>query len=88
MKKSRFSPKQIVTILKEFDGGKSAAEVCRDHGISQPTLYNWRKKYGGMNGEELKRLKDLEAENHRLMQMYTEHALDYEFAKQVIARKL
>jgi putative transposase len=88
MKKSRFTPKQIVAILKEFDGGKTAVEICRDHGISQPTLYNWRKKYGGMNGEELKRLKDLEAENQRLKKMYSELALDHELAKEIIAKKL
>lgn len=88
MKKSRFKPKQIETILKELDGCKLAVEVCRDHGISQPTLCNWRKKYIGMNGEELKRLKDLEAVNHRLKQMYTERAVDCELAKEVIAKKL
>lgn len=88
MKKSRFSPTQIAGILKEFEGGKTAQELCRSHGISQGTLYNWRKRYGGMEASELKRLKDLEAENAKLKRMYAELALDHEMAKEVIAKKL
>lgn len=88
MKKSRFSPQQIVSILKEHDSGKTANELCRLHGISQPTFYNWKKKYGGMEASELKRIKELEQENQRLKRMYAELALDHEFAKEVIAKKL
>ncbi|MBP6311273.1 MAG: transposase [Flavobacteriales bacterium] len=61
MKKSRYTPQQIVSILKEHEGGKAAVEVCRDRGLSQQTLYTWRKRYGGMDASELKRLKELEA---------------------------
>jgi putative transposase len=88
MKKSRFSPHQIVSILKEHDSGKTASELCRSYGISQPTFYNWKKKYGGMEASELKRIKELEQENQRLKRMYAELALDHEFAKEVIAKKL
>lgn len=88
MNKSRFSPNQIVKILSEFEHGKSAAEVCRDHGISQPTLYNWKKRYGGMEASDLKRLKELEEENQKLKRMYAELALDHEMAKEIIAKKL
>lgn len=88
MKKSRFSPTQIVGILKEHDHGKSAIEVCRLHGISQATLYNWKKKYGGMEAMELKRIKVLEQENQRLKRMYAELALDHQMAKEIIAKKL
>lgn len=88
MKKSKFTPNQIVKILKEFEGGSSAIEVCRNHGISQPTLYSWRKKYGGMNATELKKLKSLEEENQRLKRMYAELALDHQMAKEIIEKKL
>jgi len=88
MKKSRFTPKQIVAILKEFTEGKKAIEICRERGISEPTLYNWRKKYGGMDASELRRLKELEEENTRLKKMYAELSLDHELAKEIIAKKL
>jgi len=88
MKKSKFSPNQIVRILNEFDQGKTAVEVCRDHGISQATLYNWKKKYGGMEASDLKRLKALEEENRKLKRMYAELALDHEMAKEIISKKL
>ncbi len=88
MKKSRFTPKQIVAILKEFSEGKKAIEICRERGISEPTIYNWRKKYGGMDASELKRLNELQEENTRLKKMYAELSLDHELAKEIIAKKL
>jgi len=88
MKKSRFSSSQIVKILKEFEDGKPIQEVCRAYGISQGTLYNWRKRYGGMEASELKRIKELEAENAKLKRMYAELALDHELAKEIISKKL
>ena len=57
MKKSRFTETQIVEILRMQEKGLSVADICRDHGISQPTFYNWQRKYGGMEANELKRLK-------------------------------
>lgn len=88
MKKSRFKPQQIAKILKEFEEGKTAAEIGREYGISQATFYKWRNLYGGMSASELKRLKELEAENHRLKHMYTELALDLKLAKEIIEKKL
>jgi len=88
MKKSKFTPNQIVRILNEYESGKTASEVCRDHGISQPTLYSWKKKYGGMEASDLKKLKALEEENQKLKRMYAELALDHQMAKQIIAKKL
>ncbi len=70
MKKSKFSPQQIAKILKEFDNGKTAAEISREHGFSTAAFYKWRERYGGMSGKELKRLKQLKEENGRLKQMY------------------
>lgn len=88
MKKSKFTPNQIVRILKEYDEGKTAEEVSRSYGISKATLYNWRKKYQGMEASDLKRLKALEEENHKLKRMYAELALDHQMAKEIIEKKL
>jgi putative transposase len=88
MKKKRFSPEQIAAILKEFDNGKSALEIVRDHGVSKAAFYKWRERYGGMNSEELKKMKALEEENRKLKHMYAELALDLKFAKEFIEKKL
>ena len=88
MKKSKYSPQQIAKILKEFDNGKTAAEISREYKISTATFYKWRERYGGMNGKELKRLKDLEEENRRLKQMYANLSLDHQMAKEIIEKKL
>ncbi|CAN5338264.1 hypothetical protein BH23BAC2_BH23BAC2_24280 [soil metagenome] len=88
MKKSKFSPQQIAKILKEFDNGKTAAEISREHGVSTAAFYKWRERYGGMNGKELKRLKQLEEENCRLKQMYASLSLDHDMAKEIIEKKL
>ena len=76
MKKSRFNPRQSAGILKEFDGGKSADEITRDHGVSKASLYKWRQLYGGMEASELKRIKELEEENAKLKRMYSNLALE------------
>ena len=83
---TRFSSSQIVKILNEFEGGKSIGEVCRSYRISQGTLYNWRKKYGGMEATDPKKLKRLEDENHNLKRMYAELALDHQMAKHRLSR--
>jgi len=88
MKKKRFTPQQISKILKEYDAGKSVDEITRDYGISRASFYKWRQRYAGMDGNELKRLKQLEEENRRLKQMYTDLALDLKVAKEVIEKKL
>ncbi len=88
MKKSRFSPVQIADILKSFDQGKSLDEIIREQGISRQTFYQWRKKYGGLEAKELKRIKELEEENARLKKMYVNLALDLDLAKYIIEKKL
>ena len=88
MKRSKFSPSKIVTILDEFSNGLSMEELCRKYKVSQSTVYNWRKKYGGLQATELKRLTALEKENSRLKCMYAELALDHQLAKDIIEKKL
>jgi len=88
MKRKRFTPQQIASILKEYDHGKSVEEIIRDHGVSRASFYKWRQRYGGMNASELKRLKQLEEENRRLKQMYTDLALDLKVAREIIEKKL
>ncbi len=88
MKKKQFSGNQISIILKEFDNGKSIEELVRSYGISRATLYNWRKKYGGMEASEMKKLKELEAENTRLKRMYANLAMELDVAKYIIEKKL
>lgn len=88
MKKSKFTPIQITKILGEYDSGKTSLEVCRTYGISQATLYNWKKRYGGMEASDLTRLKALEEENTKLKRMYAELALDHQMAKEIIEKKL
>ena len=88
MKKSKFTPTQIASILKEFDNGKTAEEITRDHGVSKASLYKWRQRYGGMEATELKRIKDLEEENARLKRMYANLAMELDTAKYIIEKKL
>ncbi len=88
MKKSQFSPTQIAAILKEFEGGKTAEMITRDHGVSKASLYKWRQRYGGMDASELKRIRELEEENSRLKRMYANLAMELDVAKYIIEKKL
>lgn len=88
MKRSKFSETQIVSILKEVDSGMKVADVCRKHGISQPTYYNWKSRYGGLGVSELKRIKELEAEHSRLKRMYADLAMENNALKNLIEKKL
>ena len=88
MKKSRFTPTQIATILKEFELGKSVDELSREHGVSRASFYKWRQRYGGMEASELKRVKQLEEENAKLKRMYANLAMELETAKYIIEKKL
>ena len=86
MKKSKFSPNQIAQILKEFEQGKLVDEISREHGINRATLYQWRKRYGGMDASELKRIKVLEEENAKLKRMYTNLALELDTARFILKK--
>ncbi len=88
MKKSKFSERQIVNILKEAEAGVSLEELIRQHGFSKATFYKWKAKYSGMSVSELKRLKELEEENRRLKQMYANLSLEHEVLKDIIEKKL
>lgn len=88
MRKSKFSESQIVAILQEGEAGVPVAQVLRKHGISQATYYKWKAKYGGSSVPELKRLKELEAENEKLKRMYADLALENTAIRDVLSRKL
>jgi putative transposase len=88
MRKSRFTESQIVAISKEGEAGVPVAEILRKHGISRPTYFNWKPKYGGASVPELRRLRELELENAKLKRMYAELALENAAIKDVLDRKL
>jgi Transposase. len=88
MKKSRFSETQIIKILKEQESGKTVNDICRDHGISQPTFYNWKSKYGGLEANQLKKMKEMEAELIQFKRMYADLAFENNALKNLIEKKL
>ena len=88
MKKGRFTETQIVSILKEADAGARVKDICRQHGISDATYYNWKSKYGGMQASDLKRLKETEAELSQYKKMYAELARENYALKDLIEKKL
>lgn len=81
MRKSRFTEPQIVGVLKQLKSGVKAAELCRKHGVSEATLYNWRAKYNGLEVSDLVRLRTLEDENRRLKKIVADQALNIEALK-------
>lgn len=87
MKKTRFTETQIVSILKQQEGGLSVKDICREHSISEATFYNWKSKYGGMESSDVRRLKDLEEENNQLKKMYADLALDNKILKDLFTKK-
>ena len=87
MRKSRFSEEQIIKILKEKEAGGKLADVCRHHGISEPTYYAWKAKFGGMDVNEARRLKQLEDENRRLKHLVADLTLDNQALKGIVAKK-
>jgi len=87
MKKSKFTETQIITMLKEHESGKKTSDLCREQGISQATFYKWQSKYSGLEVNELKRMRELEAENARLKKMYAEVSMDNYVLKDLITKK-
>ena len=86
MKKQRFTEEQIIAVLKEQEAGAKVADLCRKHGISEATFYNWKAKYGGMEVSEAKRLKALEDENARLKKLLAEQMLDAAALRELLAK--
>ncbi len=87
MKKIKHSETEIISILKKQEQGMKVSEICREHGISDATFYNWKSRYGGLDVNELKRLKDLEYENSRLKKMFANLSLEHEALKDVLGKK-
>jgi len=88
MKNKRHSEEQIIYALQRIESGIKGMEVCREMGISEQTLYNWKKKYGGMGVGELRRLKQLEEENRKLKQLVADLSLDKHILQEVVRKKL
>ncbi len=87
MKKTKFTEGQIIGILKEQEGGRKVSDICREHGISQPTFYQWKSKYSGMDVGQLKRVKELEAELAQYKKIVAEQALDIRILKDLTTKK-
>ena len=85
--KKRFTEQQIVAILKAGEAGVAAQEICRKHNISDATFYTWRKKYRGMETEDIRRLKQLEAENQKLKRLLADSMLDNDALKAALSKK-
>ncbi len=87
MKKLKHSEAQIIKALKEYESGRKAEDLCRELGIHKATFYVWRKKYSGMESQQLKKLKELEEENRKLKQMFADVSLDNQMLKDVLSKK-
>lgn len=87
MKQSRFSEAQIMSILKQAEGGVPVPELCREHGMSSASFYKWRAKYGGMDASLLSRMKEMEEENRRLKKMYAESQMQNDVLKEALGKK-
>ena len=87
MKRSRFTEERIIGVLREQEAGMKVSDLCRKHGISEPTFYAWKSKFGGMSVPDARRLKQLEEENTRLKKLLAEAMLDNAVLKDITARK-
>lgn len=88
MKKTRHTETQIIKILKSQESGQSVTDLCREQGISQATFYNWKSKYGGMDANQLKKMKEMEAELSQFKRMYADLAFENNALKNLIEKKL
>ena len=88
MRKSKFSDKQIIEILKEIEDGAPVVETLRAKGVSKDTYYKWKRKYNGMENSDIKKMRELERENAKLKKLYAEMALMNDALKEVIEKKL
>ena len=86
MKRERFTEEQIIGVLKEHELGTKTADLCRKHGISEATFYNWKSKFGGMDVSEAKRLKALETENAKLKRLLADAMLDNVALKDLLSK--
>ena len=87
MKTSRFTETQIVAILKEHEAGVATKELCRRHGVSPATFYNWKAKFGGMEVSDVAKMKALEDENRRLKRIVADQALNIDVLKMAASGK-
>ncbi len=88
MRNAKYNETQIVSILKEAEAGQAVKEVCRKYGVSSATYYKWKARYGGLGASEIKRMKELEAENAKLKRMYADKAMEADALKDLIEKKL
>ena len=88
MRKSRFTERQIVVVLKQAESGTPVIEICRKMGVSQQTFYRWRKQYGGLGASELQQLKQLRGENRRLKGLVADLTLDKQILQEVSSKKV
>ena len=87
MKTKRYSTEQIIGILKEAEAGLPVKELCRKHGVSDATIYNWKSKFGDMTVSDARRLNELETENQRLKQLVADQALDNRILREIVSKK-
>ena len=87
MKTSRYSDPQILSILRQGEGGMPVAELCREHGMSSATFYKWRSKFGGMDASMISQMKSIEDENRRLKKMFAELSMQNELLKEALEKK-
>lgn len=87
MKRKRYTEEQIIKALKEQEAGRKVEDICREYGIAMSTFYKWKSRFGGMEVNEAKRLRELEAENNRLKKLLAESMLDQAALKDVLSRK-
>jgi putative transposase len=88
MKQKRYSEEQIIYALKQVDAGRKAGEVCRQLGVSEPTFYAWKRKYGGMGVSEVRELRQLRDENRKLKELVADLTLDKHILQEVLSKKV